>query len=134
MEKAVDLGKLKLNPFKAFIKEKKINKIKPAFTYQEQEKIIQAIKNDKIEIAIMIYLITGLRKGELNYQSIEKDINIENKTLKAINLKQREDEQPTKIIDLTDESIKYILEHKNQLKELTENMVYRRFKKIVTIF
>lgn len=131
LDKAYNLGKIKNNPFNAFIKEKKINTTKPAFTFEEQEKIINAIKGDKIEIAILIYLITGLRKNELNFKNLEKDLNIKNKTLKAINLKQREDEPPYKIIDLSNNAISYILNNIKQLKELNENIVYRRFKKIL---
>lgn len=108
--------------------------VKLSFTYGEQEEIINKIKGDKIEIAILIYLITGLRKSELNYTSLEKDLNFVTKTLKAINLKQREDEPPIKYIDLSDNAIKHILQNLKTLKSLNENIVYRRFKKITKIY
>lgn len=131
MKKANETGKIKINPFNAFITDKKINNIRPPFTYKEQEQIIKRIKNEDIEIAILIYLLTGLRKQELNYKSIEKDIDYENKTLKAINLKQREDEPQYKIIDLSDKTIELICNNIKNIHALNEEKVYRKFNIIL---
>ena len=131
LEKAQQLGYIKSNPFNAFIKEKKINIIKPPFTLEEQRRILERLENEKIKPAILIYLITGLRKQELNYKSIEKDIDYENKTLKAINLKQREEEPRYKTIDLTEKAIELIHNNIKDIHELTHEKVYRRFNQIL---
>lgn len=129
--KAFELGKIKTNPFSAFIQEKKINNIRPPFTYAEQEQIINRLDKEEIKPIILIYLITGLRKQEFNFKTIEKDIDIENKTLKAINLKQREDEPTYKNIDLSDNGLKLILDNLEIIKNYNQNKVYENFKNIL---
>ena len=131
LEKAQELGKIKTNPFNAFIKEKKIKNIRPPFTYDEQLKIMNYIQNNEIKVPILIYLITGLRKDELNYLNIEQDIDSTNNTLTAKNLKQHEDEPPTKIIDLSEEGKNFILNNSEILKKFNKEKVYRQFKNIL---
>jgi len=131
LDKAVGLGKIKLNPFNAFIKDKKITKSRPPFTYNEQEKILNRLENEEIKIGIILYLITGVRKEELNFKTIENDIDIENKMLKAINLKQQQDDPPYKYIDLTDNAIKLIMENLNIIHSLKQEKIYRKFKEIL---
>lgn len=131
LEKALELGKIKINPFNAFIKEKKIKSIRPPFTYDEQVKILNYIKDHEIKVPILIYLITGLRKDELNYKDIEKDIDTKNNILIAKNLKQHEDELPTKTIDLSNEAKNFIINNSNILKKFNKEKVYRQFKEIL---
>lgn len=131
MQKALELGKIKINPFNAFILEKKIKTKRPPFTYEQQVKILDKVKNDDIKVPILIYLLTGLRKDELNYVDIEKDIDTTTNTLKAKNLKQHEDEPPIKIIDLSSDCINFILNNLETLKKFNKERVYRKFKEIL---
>ena len=131
LDKAVDLGKIKSNPFNAYIKDKKINNVRPPFTYQEQCIILDRIKNERIYAGIIIYLITGLRKEELDIKNLENNLDITSKTLKAENLKQREDEPQYKYIDLSDNAVSFITDNMLNLKSMTTEYIYRQFKLIL---
>ena len=129
--KAFELGKIKLNPFGAFIKEKKIKKIRPPFTYDEQVRILKRLEFEEIRIPILIYILTGLRKHELDFKNIQKNIDYINHSLKAINLKQREDEPSYKVIDLTQGTIDLITNNIELINSYNEEQVYRKFNKIL---
>ncbi len=130
LEKAVNLGKIKKNPFNNFVKEQRIKKIRPSFTYDEQLRILQRLKKEEIEPIILIYLVTGLRKEELDLKNIDKNIDYENKLLKAVNLKQH-GKVEYKYIDLTDATMQMIKNNVHIFKKYTTEKVYRCFKSIL---
>ena len=126
-KKAVELGKLKLNPFAGVVLDKKIKTKKKCFTYEEQQKIWERLKNEKIKPIIMIYLFTGLRKKELEPKRIFENIDFETKILKAKNEKQRSTDPVYKYIDLSDEFISYIKENRETIESRSIEKVYRKF-------
>lgn len=65
LQKATDLGIIKINPFKAIVKEKKGKYKNYCFTFEEQEKILKELEHSKIKQEILIYLMTGCRPNEL---------------------------------------------------------------------
>lgn len=64
LQKAEDLGIINKNPFKAVIKEKKGVYKHNCFSFEEQTKIINAVKGTSIEHEIFTYLMTGCRPAE----------------------------------------------------------------------
>lgn len=65
LQKACDLNIIEKNPFNAVIRDKKVKCKNDAYTFDEQVKIIHAIKNTDIEHEIFIYLMCGCRPNEL---------------------------------------------------------------------
>lgn len=122
---------IKNNPFNTILTEPKILKKKDAFTYNEQVLLLEAIKNKNIKYPIMIYLLTGLRKNELDFKNIEKHINFENNVLKAINLKGRNKVVRYKHIRLSNELIKMIMNNLNIIHEYNSEKCYREFLDIM---
>lgn len=65
LQKASDLDLITKNIFKAIEKSKKGKYKNYAYTFEEQTKILNAIKNTNIEHEIYCYLLTGARPSEL---------------------------------------------------------------------
>ena len=79
LQKATDIGIIKRNPFNAVQKDKKSNNRNTAYTYDEQVKILNAVKNTDIELEIYIYLLCGCRPNELpNKENFDFEKNIIN--------------------------------------------------------
>ncbi len=89
LETAVKERLIKYNPFDTIIFKAKKRPPKPPFTYEEQKLILENLKGKEIEPIILLYLTTGLRKNELDFENIEKNID-DNNILTAINLKGRD--------------------------------------------
>ncbi len=75
LQKACDLDIITKNPFNAVVKDKKVKCKSNAYTFSEQVKILQAIKNTDIEHEIYVYLMCGCRPNELPKN---KDFDFEN--------------------------------------------------------
>lgn len=118
-------GILKVNPC-ANVKVKKSNNRKQAFTYEQQKLILENLKIP-LKPIILIYLLTGLRKNEFNFKSIENDIDFDNKVLKAINLKGRNLVKRCKHIKLTNATIKLIMDNLNIIHNYNSETVYKEF-------
>lgn len=88
---AVKERKIKYNPFDTIIVKKIKRTPKPPFTFQEQKTILMHLNEIEIKPIILLYLTSGLRKNEMNFKSIENDID-ENNILTARNLKARDRE------------------------------------------
>jgi len=131
LDKATALGKIKINPFAGVVLDKKINKIRKAFTYEEQEKILERLEHEEIKPIIMIYLLTGLRKNELKPKRFFENINFESNLLKAENEKQRSNETVYKYIDLSKDFINYLKQNKKVIEKQKIEMVYRKFSEIL---
>ena len=80
LKKAYALDYLKKDITLGIVKDKKIKAKRNALTFEQQTILINNIKNNKIEIAVLFYLLTGARKNEL-IKNIE-DINLQNNTIK----------------------------------------------------
>lgn len=122
---------IKYSPFDTITTPPKKKKQKYAFTYDEQVLLLEKLKHEEIKPIILIYLITGLRQTELNFKSIEKDINFEQKVLKARNLKGRNFEIRYKYIRLSDDAIKLIMNNLDIIHKYNPDSCYREFHKIM---
>ena len=124
-------GTIKANPFANIVTKPKVIKRKPAFTYEQQEKILARLSNEEIKPIILIYLITGLRRRELDYKNIDKFLYEEDMILKALNLKGRNQVIRYKQIQLTKEGFNLIKNNIELLKKYNEEIVYRKFAEIL---
>lgn len=123
-------GLLFINPC-ANIKVKKSHNKKQAFTYEQQLIILKELKNKPLQIPILIYLITGLRRREFNFASIEKDIDFDNQILKAINLKGRNLIKRYKYIKLSKKAISLIMNNLDIIHSYNDETVYREFSNLL---
>ena len=122
---------IKQNPFINIVTAPRIKKKKEALTYEEQITVLDKLKNKKLRIPILIYLTTGLRKNEFNFKSIENDIDLETKTLKAINLKGRNKITRYKRIRLNNNLINLIINNLDIIKSYDAESCYREFYKFM---
>ncbi len=129
-EKAIDLKIINHNPCKAVVKERKINNKRIAFTFDEQVKIINAIKGTDIERDIYIYLFTGMRKNEYKPDEILNNLDTQNNTLKIESEKKRSEKPVYRIVDLTPAMIK-LIQTPPAHKQLTTQYIYLHFKDIL---
>ena len=129
LQKALDNNLININPAKAVVKDKKLKFNKGPFTIDEQEQILQAIKGTDIECYILLYLLTGVRKNELN-NNLNEWLNIETNQIKAYNEKQKSNIAEYKIIDISPDYTKLLLQQKDNFT-LTPNTVYRKFKDLL---
>lgn len=129
-ESAVKNRIIKYSPFDTIKTKPKIKKQKYSFTYEEQVKLLEKLKTEEIRPIILLYLITGLRLTELNYSSIEKDINLEQKLLKARNLKGRNFEIRYKYIRMTDKAISLVMSNLDVFHKYNPDSAYREFYRI----
>lgn len=124
-------GIIKANPFANIVIKPRVFKKKPAFTYEEQVKILNRLEKEEIKPIILIYLVTGLRRRELNFQNIDKDLYQDELILKARNLKGRNKIERYKYIKLTKQSFNLIKNNIELLKKYTDETVYRKFAEIL---
>lgn len=122
---------IKKNPYDLIILAPKQRKHKQALTFEEQEKLLDYIKNKNIRVVTLIYLLTGLRKSELDFKNIENNINFENLTLKAVNLKGRNKTVRYKYIRLSESLIKLIMNNLDIIHSYDTETVYREFLDIM---
>jgi len=128
---AVNHNVIKSNPF-ALIKAPKKNRMhKKAFTYEEQVKIIENLKGKNLFPIILIYICTGMRKNEFDFQEIEKHIDFENYILKAENLKGRGLIKRYKNIQITKELCELIMSNLNIIHEYNSEKAYDEFSKFL---
>ena len=123
LEKALQLGYINTNPYKSTeIKKHKINKGK-AFTYQEQVKIVNAIKGTNIEQLFYIYILTGIRRKEL-FNIINTDI--EKEQIKVVREKSNGKIKTIFVKQAVINIIKNIKINNN-----SDEIFYRNFKKLL---
>jgi len=127
LQKAEDLSILNKNPFRAVVKDKKLNNIRQGYNINEQTQILETIKGTNIENVILIYLITGIRKNEFETINLQTDLDIKNKTIKILNEKKRNNKKTYRIIDLTEDAVNLFLKRKNDFK-LKTDYIYRQLK------
>ena len=130
MQKAEDLSIIEKNPFKAIVRDRKINNKREPFNLQQQKVILDALKGTDIETIIYLYLCTGIRKNELNTKNILADIDEEKHILRVKSEKKRNNHDVYREIDITSELIALV---KRNIKSFDTNtdLIYRKFKQIL---
>ncbi len=126
----LDEGTIKVNPC-ANVRVLKSNAHKKAFTYEQQVAILNKLKGTPLDVIIKIYLITGLRKTEFNFKSIEQNIDFDNRILKALNLKGRNFVVRYKEIKLSQEALNLIKNNLNIIHKYCATTAYRDFAKVL---
>ena len=117
---------IKYNPFTTLVFKKKKRKPKPPFNYEEQKIILENLKGKEFEPIILLYLTAGLRKTEMNFASIEKDID-ENNILTAVNLKGRDREIRYKKIKLSVKMAEIVRKNADIFHKYTARMIFDKF-------
>ena len=131
LKNAFENNIIKINPFANIILKPRINNRKPSFTYEQQVSILEKLEKEEIKPIILIYLITGLRRRELDFQHIEENIDTNENLLKALNLKGRNQVKRYKTIQLTKSAISLIKNNIELLKKYDDDKVYRKFNEIL---
>lgn len=126
LKRAVKEGYLKYNPMEDVQKAPKLNNIRKPFTYDEQVKLLEAIKGTIVEEYILIYLFTGIRKNEFNIKTIKEDIV--NNVLRVESEKKRSLSPVYRFIDLPVKTVALI---KNAKLEYSIEHIGKEFRKIL---
>lgn len=123
LQKAVDFEIIKKNVMKVIKKPKYKAKEKRALTHEEEQRFVNACKNDKFGDFFLVCLFQGLRRGETRALKVN-DIDLVNNTLRvdeSLNThtkrKDTKNEQSKRIMplfDRTKEILKPIIENKNE--------------------
>jgi len=133
---AIKENVIKNNPFNTIVFKITKRKPKQAFSYDQQTKILNNLTNNEIQPIILFYLITGLRKNELDFKNIENCIDKEKLLLTTINLKSRNREVRYKKIKLTKDAVNLVLNnldtfHKHNERTLSDS--FSNFLKSINI-
>ncbi len=130
LQKATDLDIINKNPFKAVVKDKKLNVIREPYNLKEQKTILEKIKNTDIEPVILFYLCTGIRKNELNTKNLLNDIDEKHHIIKINSEKKRDKNKTIRYIDITEDLIKLVKENQQAFTQKT-NTIYNKFKNLL---
>lgn len=125
LETATNLGYIKLNPMKAVKKEKRIKTKNTGYNFDEQVKILNAIKNTDIEKEIYIYLLTGCRPNEL---PPNENFDFENNFIIVNGTKNKNAEE--RFVDMSEEFKNYIKPYIEAGQRLSEKEISKKFKEI----
>ena len=121
---------IKKNPFDTIILKHKANIRKEGLTYEQQKTLLTELDKHEIKPIILFYIITGIRKNELERYALLENIDKEN-VLKILNLKGRNLERRYKKIKLTQTMVDYIKENINIFLKYNNEQTYREFREIV---
>lgn len=119
------------NPFTTIVYKNKKYKAKPAFNYEQQKLILENLKGKPFKPIILFFLITGIRKNEIDFQNIENCINLNNNILTIKNLKGRDRQERYKNIKLSKEGINLVLNNIKIFHEYTNRLIADHFKKFL---
>lgn len=122
LQKAFDTGIIDRNPFNAVVKDKKLKCKLNAYTFKEQETILDAIKGTDIEHEIYVYLLCGCRPNELPKN---KQFDFENNFINIYGTKN--DNALHRVIEMSEEFANYIKPYVSKNTILEENYVSKRF-------
>ena len=131
LKHAVNHNVIKTNPFALIKAPIKRRAHKKAFSYEEQVKIINNLRDKKLFPIILVYLCTGLRKNEFDFKEIEKHIDFENFILKAENLKGRGLDKRYKNIQITKELCSLIMSNLDIIHDYDSEKAYEEFSKFL---
>ena len=107
------------------------HKSKNAFTFEQQQKILEELKGTNLEKVILVYLITGMRKKEFEFYKIDKQIDFNTQILRVLNLKGRNLEKRYKNIKLSKKAISFIMNNIDIIKKYNEEKCYREFAEVL---
>ena len=124
-------GTIKANPFANIVVKPRELKRKKPFTYEQQVLILERLKEEEIKPIILIYLITGLRRRELDFKNIDKNLYPNDRVLKAVNLKGRNQVIRYKNIQLSKEGFSLIKNNIELIKKYNDEEIYRKFAEIL---
>lgn len=119
------------NPFTTIVIKNKKYKAKPAFSFEQQKAILEGLDKQEFKPIILFFLVTGLRKNELDFKNIENCID-ENNVLKTINLKGRDRETRYKYIKLTDDAKRLVTDNLDLFHKYTNRKIADHFKSFLT--
>jgi integrase len=122
LQKATDTELMLKNPCKAVVKDKKVKSKNYAYTYAEQEQILNALKNTDIENEIMIYLMCGCRPAELPQKA---NFDFENNIIHIYGTKN--DNALHRQIEMSNEFNIYIQKYFKEHDVQAERYVSRKF-------
>lgn len=128
LQKAEDINLITKNPYKAVVKDKRVINIRQGYNLAEQKQILQAIRGQDIEPAILVYLCTGIRKNELSTFNAKTDIDREHNIIKIKSEKKRQDSY--RLIDVTQKLIE-IIDNNPEALQLSTDYIYRKLKTIL---
>lgn len=124
-------GTIKANPFANIVVKPRELKRKKPFTYDQQVAILERLKDEEIKPIILIYLITGLRRREFDYKNIDNNLYPDDRVLRAVNLKGRNQIVRYKEIQLSKEGFSLIKNNIELIKKFNDEDVYRKFAEIL---
>lgn len=127
LTKANDLDYIIKNPFKLVVKDKKIKKVRPAFTIDEQKNILEYIKLKDFEFykLVLFYLATGVRRREaLNITTNDFDGNI-------LHIKGTKTNKSDRYIKITNELKQLIFKNNQPIFDYKENYITTKFKEYI---
>lgn len=116
------------NPFNTIIYKNKKFKSKPAFTYEQQIAILENLENKVFKPIILFFLVTGIRKNEIDFQNIENCIDRDKNILTIINLKGRDRQERFKKIKLSNQAKNMVLNNLNVFHKYTNRLIADHFK------
>ena len=116
------------NPFNTLIYKAQKYQAKPAFTYEQQQKILENLKGKEFEPIILFFFVTGIRKNEIDFKIIEKCIDLETNILTIRNLKGRDRQERFKRIKLTESAKNLVLNNLPIFHKYTNRLIADHFK------
>lgn len=125
LKKATDTGIIQRNPFNAVIKDKKVKCKNNAFTFAEQEQILQAIKGTDIEHEIYLYLMCGCRPNEIPNK---KNFDFRNNLINIYGTKN--DNALHRAVEMSQSFANYIKTYFETKDTLSEKYISNEFIKI----
>lgn len=125
LQKATDTNIINTNPFNAVILDKKIKSKRNALSYDEQEKLLKAIKNTNIEHEIMTYLMCGCRPSEL---PTNENFDFKNNIINVNGTKNKNAEH--RAVRMTQQFADYIKPYLEENKMKTKDYVMTEYKNI----
>lgn len=124
LQKACDLDYMTKNPFKLVVRDKKIKKVRPAFTIEQQEAILNHIKSKDYNFykLILFYLATGCRRSEA-LQIEQSDFNNN-----VLHIKGTKTDKSDRYILITNELKELIFKNNNKIFDYRKDFVTDKFR------
>ena len=125
LNKAVDLDIIKKNPFNAVIKDKKIKFKRNAFTYAEQQLLLEHIKGTELEANTLCYLMLGCRPNEL---PTKNDFILEDNLVHIYGTKNESSQH--RVVDISEEFANYLTNYFKTNNLLKYSIFQARYAKL----
>lgn len=115
------------NPFNTIVYKNQKYKSKPAFTYEQQKTILDNLKGKPFKPIVLFFLVTGIRKNEIDFKNIENCIDSKN-ILTIRNLKGRDREVRYKKIKLSEDAKKLVTDNLDIFHSYANELLADHFK------